>query len=71
MFHQFNNNLAAPKYWIDLDEGRKKLLGKQEDKDQKLSYQDYRLVHRRIARNTDQRSLIAWIANSKMKCINV
>ncbi|WP_287077893.1 MULTISPECIES: DNA methyltransferase [unclassified Microcystis] len=68
MFHQFNNNLAAPKYWIDLDEGRKKLLGKQEDKDQKLSYQDYRLVHRRIARNTDQRSLIACILPKNRFC---
>ncbi len=68
MFHQFNNNLAAPKYWIDLDEGRKKILGKQEDKGQKLSYQDYRLVHRRIARNTDQRSLIACILPKNKFC---
>ncbi|WP_419546794.1 Eco57I restriction-modification methylase domain-containing protein [Microcystis sp.] len=68
MFHQFNNNLAAPKYWIDLDEGRKKILGKQEDKGQKLSYQDYRLVHRRIARNTDQRSLIACILPKNRFC---
>jgi hypothetical protein len=68
MFHQFNNNLAAPKYWIDLDEGRKKISGKQEDKGQKLSYQDYRLVHRRIARNTDQRSLIACILPKNRFC---
>jgi hypothetical protein len=36
-------------------------LGKIEDKGQILSYQCYRLVHRRIARNTDSRTAIACI----------
>jgi Putative DNA-binding domain len=68
MFHQFQHNFALPKYYIDLDEGRSEIIGKIEDIDQKLSYQDYRLVHRRIGRNTDQRSLIACVLPRNRFC---
>ncbi|WP_373535763.1 Eco57I restriction-modification methylase domain-containing protein [Microcoleus sp.] len=68
MFHQFQHNFALPKYYIDLDEGRSEILGKIQDTDQKLSYQDYRLVHRRIGRNTDQRSLIACVLPRNRFC---
>ena len=68
MFHQFNYNFAEPKYWIELSEGRKKLLGKNEDNKQKLSYQDYRLVHRRIASSTNERSLIACVLHKNRFC---
>ncbi|MEG4408651.1 Eco57I restriction-modification methylase domain-containing protein [Microcoleus sp. MON2_D5] len=68
MFHQFQHSFALPKYYIDLDEGRSKILGKVPDIDQKLSYQDYRLVHRRIGRNTDQRSLIACVLPRNRFC---
>ena len=43
MIHQFDHKYAKPKYWIDEAEGRKALLGKSEDKGQKLGYQKYRL----------------------------
>jgi hypothetical protein len=68
MFHQFQYNFAPPKYWINLGEGRAKILGRQKDDGQKLAYQDYRLVHRRIARNTDQRSLITTVLPPNSFC---
>ena len=68
MFHQFNHNFALPKYYINLDEGRSKVIGRVADDGQKLAYQDYRLVHRRIGRNTDKRSLIACILPRNRFC---
>jgi len=61
IFHQFNHNFSFPKYWINLGEGRSNILGREEDKGQKFAYQDYRLVHRRIASSTNERSLIACV----------
>lgn len=59
--HQFNHDFANPKYWINQSEGRRRILGKTPDKGQLLSYQVYRVVHRRIARNTDERTAIACV----------
>ncbi|QKD84731.1 ATP-binding protein [Thermoleptolyngbya sichuanensis A183] len=62
MIHQFTHRFAPPRYWIDEKEGRKALLGRNGvDNGQKLDYKDYRVVHRRIARNTDTRTLIATV----------
>lgn len=61
MIHQFDHKYAKPKYWIDEAEGRKALLGRNEDKGQKLDYQGYRLCHRSIAANTNERSFICTI----------
>ncbi|WP_205371210.1 Eco57I restriction-modification methylase domain-containing protein [Thermoleptolyngbya sp. PKUAC-SCTB121] len=62
MIHQFTHRFAPPRYWIDEQEGRKALLGKKEgDRGQKLDYQDYRLGFRKIARNTDERTIISTI----------
>ncbi|HOR46583.1 MAG TPA: Eco57I restriction-modification methylase domain-containing protein, partial [Caldisericia bacterium] len=61
MIHQFDHKYAKPKYWIDEAEGREALLGKSEDKGQKLDYMSYRLILRKIARNTDCRTLITSI----------
>jgi hypothetical protein len=62
MIHQFNHTLSKPRYWINKEEGRRALLGrKEEDAGQKLGYQNYRLVYRDIARNTDNRTMIAAI----------
>lgn len=59
MIHQFSHVLAKPRYWVNEKEGRKALLGrKEDDSDQKLGYQNYRLGFRAIARNTDHRTLI-------------
>lgn len=61
MFHQFELEFATPKYWIEQEDGRAKLLGRDADESQILAYQTYRVVHRRIGRNTDQRTLISCV----------
>jgi type I restriction-modification system DNA methylase subunit len=67
MIHQFNHLYAEPRYWIDEQEGRKALLGRNEsDKGQKLDYQSYRLGYRDVARNTDIRTMIAGILPPKV-----
>ncbi|MBF2014732.1 MAG: ATP-binding protein [Rivularia sp. T60_A2020_040] len=61
LFHQFDRTKEEVIYWIDEKEGRKTLLGRKEDTNQLMNYQGYRWVHRRIARNTDSRTLICSI----------
>ncbi|GCL38177.1 putative transcriptional regulator [Sphaerospermopsis reniformis] len=62
MIHQFNHKFAEPRYWVDEEEGRKAVLGKNGvDKGQILDYQCYRLGFRKIGRNTDVRTLISTI----------
>jgi hypothetical protein len=59
MVGQFDSDFAEPKYWIRESEGRKKLLARALDEGQRLAYQDFRVVHRRIASSTNERTLIA------------
>lgn len=66
MFHQFEQTQEHSGYWIDEAEGRKALLKGSPDTGQKLDYEGYRWLHRRIARNTDTRTLIATIAPPKV-----
>ncbi|MGH8547417.1 MAG: Eco57I restriction-modification methylase domain-containing protein [Methylococcales bacterium] len=61
MFHQFDRTEEHSGYWIDELAGRAALLGRTEDAGQSMDYQGYRWLHRRIARNTDSRTLIATI----------
>lgn len=68
MIHQFNHDFAKPKYWIDLGRGRSAILGRKPDEGQILAYQRYRLVHRRIARNTDERTAIACVMPGNRFC---
>ncbi|MFM6443711.1 MAG: Eco57I restriction-modification methylase domain-containing protein, partial [Dolichospermum sp.] len=59
MIHQFTHKFAEPRYWVEEEEGRKAVLGKNGvDKGQILDYQFYRLGFRSIGRNTDIRTLI-------------
>lgn len=59
MIHQFDHGFSEPRYWINEKEGRKALLGRNEQDDgQQMDYQSYRLGFRAIARNTDARTLI-------------
>ena len=66
MFHQFERTEAQSGYWIDEAEGRLMLLKGNADARQKLDYEGYRWLHRRIARNTDTRTLIATITPPKV-----
>jgi len=68
MIHQFDHVFAEPKYWINGREGRARILGRTEDSRQVLSYQVFRLVHRRIARNTDTRTAIACVMPPNRFC---
>jgi hypothetical protein len=68
MIHQFEWMSSQPKYWLNIHEARRKVLGKTPDIGQKLAYQNYRLVHRRIAASTNARTLIATIAPPNYFC---
>ncbi|MFN6496785.1 MAG: Eco57I restriction-modification methylase domain-containing protein [Nostoc sp. DedQUE01] len=65
MIHQFTHVYAEPRYWVDEQEGRKALLGRQKDDSQKLNYEMYRLVYRSVAASTNERSLIASVLPPK------
>lgn len=68
MIHQFDAAFAKPKYWVDEAEGRKKLLGREKDEGQTLGYQSYRLAYRDVARNSDERTMIAAILPPGVFC---
>lgn len=59
MVHQFDHRFSEPRYWVVEKEGRKALLHRERDVEQKLEYQSYRLGFRDVARNTDERTMIA------------
>lgn len=61
MIWQFETAYAKSRYWVDIDQGRKRVLGRKEDTGQILGYQTFRLAYRDIARNTDARTLITSI----------
>jgi len=64
MIHQFTHRWGEPRYWVDEQDARKILLGKEADTGQKLDYQGYRLAYRSVARNTDERAFICSIVPS-------
>jgi hypothetical protein len=60
MIHQYDAHFAEPRYWVDEIEGRKAVLGRGvKDTGQQVDYQQYRLCHRAIASNTNNRTMIA------------
>ena len=70
MIHQFTDQFAEPRYWVDEAAGRRAVLGKLEDVGQRLAYQQYRLAFRDIARGTDTRTFIATILHPNVFCGN-
>ena len=48
-------------YWIEQSDGRRALVGGRGDANLPMDFEGYRWLHRRIARNTDTRTLIATI----------
>ena len=62
MIHQFDAYFAAPQYWIADD----KINGLNDALRQQLG--TYRVVHRRIARSTDERTLIAAVVPPNNAC---
>jgi hypothetical protein len=61
MVHQFDHCFEDPRYWLNEKVCRKAILGTEHDTGQKLDYQDFRLGFRKIARNTDERTMISTI----------
>ncbi|MDQ1638538.1 MAG: hypothetical protein QOF62_1877 [Pyrinomonadaceae bacterium] len=62
MIHQFRQDLSPPRYWVGEKNARKALINRgDKDKDQLLEYQQYRLAFRDVARNTDNRTMIATV----------
>jgi hypothetical protein len=71
MIHQFNHKFAEPRYWVEEEEGRKAVLGKNGvDKGQILDYQCYRLGFRDIASSTNERTMIATVVHKSLFCGN-
>jgi hypothetical protein len=71
MIHQFTHQFAEPRYWVDEQEGRKAILGKNGvDNGQKLDYQGYRLGFRSVASSTNERALISSILPKFVFCGN-
>jgi len=71
MAHHFTHTLAKPRYWVAEVEGRKALLKRGvDDEGQSMAYQGYRLGFRDIARNTDERTMIATILPARIFCGN-
>ena len=68
MFHQFQYPIASPKYWLDEGDARAALLGKTPDSRQPLPYEHYRVAFRDVARNTDERTLIATVLPAGVYC---
>ncbi|EIJ43378.1 hypothetical protein BegalDRAFT_2535, partial [Beggiatoa alba B18LD] len=61
MIHQFTHLWGEPRYWVDEQEARKVLLGKETDTGQKLDYQGFRIGFRDVASSTNERTMIATV----------
>ncbi|WP_341731106.1 DNA methyltransferase [Microcoleus sp. EPA2] len=70
MIEQFSHTLCEPRYWIEESEGRAAILGKEQDRGQTLDYQTYRAGFRKIARNTDTRTMIATVISPNFQAEN-
>jgi len=58
---QYDTYFSKNQYYVDEEVGRKRILGKLLDNGQKLDYQRFRLVYRKIARSTDERTIVSSI----------
>lgn len=61
MISHFSHEHGEARYWVEEREGRKALLGRREDENQQLPYQEYRIVHRSIGGSSNQRTFYACI----------
>ena len=61
MFNQYERTQMHSGYWIEQADGRRTLAGVRGDANLPMDFEGYRWLHRRIARNTDTRTLIATI----------
>lgn len=59
MIHQYDAFYSEPRYFIAETDARKALLREVVDSGQELDYQHHRVGYRDVARNTDERTMIA------------
>lgn len=59
MMWQFEHRQAEARYWVDVAEGRRAILGRTRDDGQKLGYEKCRIGYRSVASNTNERSMIS------------
>jgi Eco57I restriction-modification methylase len=60
--HQFTHLFSTDiRFWVKESEGRHLVLGRVEDRNRLLDYQVFRLGFRKIARNTDERTMISTV----------
>jgi hypothetical protein len=72
MIHQFDAFYGEPRFFLEEELGRAKLIGtKGTDHGQKLPYQDYRLAHRRITGAVNERSMIACVLPPNVFCTDL
>ncbi len=70
MIHQFNPKFKEPSYWVDEAKARQALVGREEDKGQKLDYQNYRVGFRSVGENTNSRNFISTVIPQNVFCGN-
>jgi len=70
MIWQFDHRYSEPRFWVDEKQGRKALLGRDEDKGQILDYQQYRVGFRSAGENTNERNFISAIIPKSNFCGN-
>lgn len=70
MIHYFTHSHAAPQYYINSKKGKERLIGKSGNINGDFACDQYRLIHRRVARQTDTRTLICSIIPKNCFCDN-
>jgi len=70
MIWQFEHQYSDPRFWIEENEGRKAVLGRDKDTHQVLDYQGYRVGFRSAGENTNERNFIATILPRHVFCAN-
>jgi Schlafen, AlbA_2 len=65
MIWQFDHCFAPLNSWVDEAVGRKTILGRHADNGQNLSYQAFRLAHRRQSASTNERTFVSTILPAK------
>ena len=72
MIHQFDAYYGEPRFYLDEELGREKLIGTEgTDSGQRLVYQDYRFAHRRITGAVNERSMIACVLPKNVFCTDL
>ncbi len=70
MIWHFDHQFAEPRYWVNEKEGRRSVLGRENDNGQALGYQRPRFGIRAVASNTNERSLVGSVVPPNHFCGN-